>query len=117
MVIAENISFMVTEEFTVEFVTAPFNLIVRRLIMKSAKTILLSAARQYRHNSGGNGFVKGYDVDETEKIVSGLLEQLKRVIPQPKDSADFCTCSNGATVAHLEDTHCIKCKKVIDQSY
>ena len=34
---------------------------------------LLTALRQYRHNHG-EGFVFGYDKEETDRIVAGLIE-------------------------------------------
>lgn len=34
---------------------------------------LLTALRQYRHNQG-DGFVFGYDKEETDRIVAGLVE-------------------------------------------
>lgn len=37
-----------------------------------AKTVLLPAIRQYCHNTG-KGRLAGYDKDETEKIVEGLI--------------------------------------------
>lgn len=37
--------------------------------------ILESALRQYKHNDG-NGFVFGYDIEETDEIVAELIEEI-----------------------------------------
>jgi len=36
---------------------------------------LYPAVRQYRHNDGSDGFVFGFDHDETIKIIKSLLER------------------------------------------
>ena len=40
---------------------------------------LLTALRQYRHNHG-EGFVFGYDKEETDRIVAKLVEALEEMI-------------------------------------
>ena len=41
--------------------------------------LLLTALRQYNHNHG-EGFVFGYDKEETDRIVTGLVEVLEEMI-------------------------------------
>jgi hypothetical protein len=39
--------------------------------MKTPK-LLMAAIRQYKHNTGEDGFVIGYDLEETDKVVRDL---------------------------------------------
>jgi len=40
--------------------------------------ILVNALRQYRHNNS-EGFIGGYDIEETDKIVKNLLKDKERL--------------------------------------
>lgn len=53
--------------------------------MKTPK-ILLSASRQYKHNTGEDGFVFGFDNDETIKIFNKLQAENDRL---RKEKAEY----------------------------
>lgn len=42
------------------------------------KDLLMGAQRQYRHNNS-DGFVCGYDMDDTEKVVGELLARIEHL--------------------------------------
>ena len=64
-------------------------------------------------------FRTGYHSLDSEKCMKFAIEDWNNAPRQiqPEDSADFCQCKDGASVQHLEDTHCMKCDKIIDRSY
>jgi hypothetical protein len=39
-----------------------------------SEELLLPAIRQYKHNTGEDGFIFGYDKEETQKVVHELLQ-------------------------------------------
>ena len=41
---------------------------------QTAQQLLLPALRQYKHNDGSEGFLPGYDLEETNEIVQKLLK-------------------------------------------
>ena len=53
--------------------------------------LLLTALRQYSHNHG-EGFVFGYDKEETDRIVTGLVDALERLVlaAQCRDNSTGC---------------------------
>ncbi len=52
--------------------------------------LLIPALRQYKHNTGEDGFVVGYDKKETNQIVSDLQNQIIDL------KACLRTCANAA---------------------
>jgi hypothetical protein len=52
--------------------------------------ILIPAIRQYKHNTGGDGFVVGYDKEGVNKIVIDLQNQIIDL------KACLRTCANSA---------------------
>lgn len=51
---------------------------------------LYNAVRQYKHNDGSEGFVIGYDKDETEKVVTELKAQIEFKIKECQELAQAC---------------------------
>lgn len=51
---------------------------------------LMLAIRQYKHNDGSEGFVVGYDKDETEKLVAELNAQIEFKIKECQELAQAC---------------------------
>jgi hypothetical protein len=47
---------------------------------------LVGALRQYRHNSGSDSFVTGYDKEMTDRHVAGLVEALQKISLGSKNS-------------------------------
>ena len=47
------------------------------------KELLVFALRQYKHNDGSAGFVMGYDIEETDKVVNNLIKLIN--LPKSDD--------------------------------
>ena len=45
--------------------------------ISKAKEYLAPAYRQYKHNDGSDGFVAGFDFQETIRLVANLIEVAK----------------------------------------
>ena len=65
---------------------------------------LLPALRQYSHNHG-EGFVFGYDKEETDRIVAGLIEdrdQQRAMKAKAREQRDEATAMKRELVSALE---------------
>lgn len=56
--------------------------------MKTAKELLSSALRQYRHNHGSEQMICGYEYDETLRLVELILLELDRAERRTKLAED-----------------------------
>lgn len=58
--------------------------------LPNAAGLLLSALRQYRHNDN-SGFVAGYEIKETEKIVTSLMVGMQDLMKIAESANQLCS--------------------------